>query len=140
LGTHFNEKVYDPIDAADALSARPDFMALGYPVITFTQATKHQGSETNLIGEHPSTELEERFSNELQVTEDTPPTFLVHAADDMGVPVENSLLFFKALKDKGVPATMHIYPHGGHGFSLALKDPHLRGWTERLFEWMESLN
>ncbi|MCJ7467433.1 MAG: alpha/beta hydrolase [Maribacter sp.] len=140
LGTHFNEKVYDPVDAADALSARPDFMALGYPVITFTKTTKHQGSETNLIGEHPSTELETRFSNELQVTEDTPPTFLVHAEDDTGVPVENSLLFFQALKDKGVPATMHIYPKGGHGFSLGLKEPHLRGWTERLFEWIESLD
>ncbi len=139
LGTHYNEKVYEAVDAADALSARPDFMALGYPVITFTQSTKHQGSETNLIGEHPSTELEERFSNELQVTEDTPPTFLVHAADDTAVPVENSLLFFEALKDKGVSATMHIYPKGGHGFSLALKDPHLRGWTERMFEWIESL-
>jgi dipeptidyl aminopeptidase/acylaminoacyl peptidase len=79
------------------------------------------------------------FSNEKQVNENTPPTFLFHATDDDGVPVENSLLFYRALKDKGVSATMHIYPKGGHGFSLARKDPHLRGWTERMFEWMESL-
>jgi dipeptidyl aminopeptidase/acylaminoacyl peptidase len=82
----------------------------------------------------------EHFSNEKQVTEDTPSTFLFHATDDGAVPVENSLLFYKALKDKGVSTTMHIYPKGGHGFSLALKDKHLRGWTERMLEWMESLD
>ncbi|HET8735804.1 MAG TPA: alpha/beta hydrolase [Pricia sp.] len=140
LGTHFNEKVYEPVDEADMLSARPDFMALVYPVITFTQSTKHSGSQKNLLGDNPPEDLLKHFSNELQVTAETPPTFLVHATDDGGVPVENSLLFFQALKDKGVSATMHIYPKGGHGFSLALKDPHLRGWTERLFEWTESLD
>jgi acetyl esterase/lipase len=139
LGTHFNEKVYDLVDDADKQDARPDFMALVYPVITFTQGTKHSGSHKNLLGENPGQEMLARFSNELQVTVETPPTLLVHATDDEGVPVENSLLFFQALKDSGVAATMHIYPAGGHGFSLARKDPYLRGWTERLFEWMESL-
>jgi len=139
LGTHFEEKVYDPIDAIDQESARPDFMALGYPVITFGGAT-HKGSKNNLIGEHPDPELEDYFSNEKQVAEDTPPTFLFHATDDEAVPVENSLLFYQALKDVGVSATMHIYPKGGHGFSLALKDAHLSGWTERMFEWIQSLN
>lgn len=138
LGTHFNEQVYKPIDVIDSQSARPDFMALGYPVISFGPQT-HSGSKKNLIGEKPSAEMETYFSNELQVTENTPPTFLIHATDDGAVPVENSLLFFQALKDKGVSATMHIYPKGGHGFSLARKDVHLRGWTERMFEWMESL-
>ena len=140
LGTHYDEKVYDPLDDIDTQSARPDFMALIYPVITFTQTTKHSGSEKNLLGNNPDPALEKHFSNELQVSTKTPPTFLVHAADDPGVPVENSLLFFQALKDKGVSATMHIYPKGGHGFSLARKDHHLRGWTERLFEWTESLD
>lgn len=139
LGTHFEEKVYEPIDAVDRESARPDFMALGYPVITFGSTT-HKGSKTNLIGENPDPELEIHFSNEKQVTENTPPTFLVHATDDQAVPVENSLLFYQALRDKGVSATMHIYPKGGHGFSLARKDPHLMGWTERMFEWIESLD
>jgi len=139
LGTHFDEKVYEELDEADALSARPDFMALVYPVITFTQSTKHQGSENALLGENPDSELERHFSNELQVTSQTPTTFLVHATDDAGVPVENSLLFFQALQDNGVAATLHVYPKGGHGFSLARGDKHLRGWTERLFEWMESL-
>ncbi|PKA99788.1 acetyl esterase/lipase [Flavobacteriaceae bacterium MAR_2009_75] len=139
LGTHYNEKVYDAIDDIDKLSARPDFMNLVYPVITFTQTTKHSGSEKNLLGEKSNSDLERHFSNELQVTTDTPPTLLIHATDDKAVPVENSLLFFQALKDKGVSATMHIYPKGGHGFSLAREDLHLRSWTERLFEWMESL-
>lgn len=139
LGTHYAEKVYEPVDEADALSARPDFMALIYPVITFTKTTKHSGSEKNLIGEMPDPALENHFSNELQVTGETPPTILVHAADDSAVPVENSLLFFQALTDKGVSATMHVYPKGGHGFSLARTDRHLRGWTERMFEWVESL-
>ena len=138
LGTHFEEKVYEQQDKSDTISARPDFMALIYPVITFTQTTKHSGSQKALLGENPSQEMLEHFSNELQVTSDIPPTMLIHATDDSGVPVENSLLFFQALKDKGVSATMHIYPKGGHGFSLARKDVHLRGWTERLFEWMES--
>jgi len=139
LGTHFNEKVYDSLDEVDTLSARPDFMALGYPVVTFSQSTKHSGSQKALLGENPTQEQLKYFSNELQVTKDTPPTFLLHATDDGAVPVENSLLFFRALKDKGVPATMHIYPKGGHGFSLARNDLHLRGWMERMFEWIESL-
>lgn len=138
LGTHFEEKVYEPIDEIDKESARPDFMALGYPVITFGEMT-HGGSKGNLIGENPKSEVVTHFSNEKQVNENTPPTFLFHATDDDGVPVENSLLFYRALKDKGVSATMHIYPKGGHGFSLARENKHLRTWTERLFEWMEAL-
>jgi len=138
LGTHFNEKVYAPIDEIDKGSARPDFLALGYPVITFGEMT-HLGSKENLLGDNPITEKADYFSNEKQVSTDTPPTFLFHATDDKAVPVENSLLFYQALKDKGVSATMHIYPKGGHGFSLARSNMHLRTWTERLFEWMESL-
>ena len=139
LGTHFDEKVYEPTDAIDAQSARPDFMALGYPVISFGEMT-HGGSKYNLIGGNPKPAMVKHFSNEKLVSENTPPTFLFHATDDTAVPVENSLLFYQALKDKGVSTTMHIYPKGGHGFSLARKDPHLMGWTERMFEWMESLD
>lgn len=138
LGTHFDEKVYESIDVVDDQSARPDFMALGYPVISFGEMT-HRGSKKNLIGEGPKPELVTRFSNEKQVSKNTPPTFLIHATDDKAVPVENSLLFYQALKDKGVLVTMHIYPKGGHGFSLALSDNHLKGWTTRLIEWMNSL-
>ncbi len=139
LGTHYNENVYPKQDGADALSARPDFMALLYPVITFTQIAKHSGSQKALLGENPTQAQLEHFSNELRVTADTPPTILIHATDDAVVPVDNALLFFKALKEHNVSTTMHVYPYGGHGFSLARKDVHLRGWTERLFEWMETV-
>ncbi|MFX0556593.1 alpha/beta hydrolase [Maribacter sp. CXY002] len=138
LGTHFNEKVYEYVDDADQESAWPDFMVLGYPVISFGNST-HGGSKMNLIGKNPSADLVQHFSNEKQVTSHTPPTFLMHATDDEAVPVENSLLFYQALKNNGVSATMHVYPKGGHGFSLARNDIHLRGWTERMFEWIESL-
>ena len=139
LGTHYEDKVYDPIDAIDEQSARPDFMALGYPVISFKRMMTHKGSKENLSNKNSEPSIIEYFSNEDQVTENTPATFLFHATDDQVVPVENSLAFYKALKDKGVSATMHIYPKGGHGFSLALDNPHLRGWAERMFEWLESL-
>ena len=138
LGTHFNEKVYEPIDRIDDESARPDFMALGYPVISFGEMT-HLGSKKNLIGENPTSELVNYFSNEKQVTELTPPTFLLHATDDTVVPVENSLLFYKAVKDKGVSVTMHIYPKGGHGFGLGLHDEHLKDWGNRMLDWIVSL-
>lgn len=139
LGTHFEEKVYDKRDNVDDLSARPDFMVLVYPVISFSEAATHSGSKKALIGETPSPEMVAHYSNELQVTENTPPTFLVHAADDNGVVPDNSILFFQALRKKQVSATLHIYPKGGHGFSLATKDRYLRGWTDRLIEWIENL-
>ncbi|TLP77287.1 alpha/beta hydrolase [Maribacter sp. ACAM166] len=139
LGTHFDDLVYDSIDAADKESARPDFMVLGYPVISMGLMT-HRGSKNNLLGNNATQKLQYHFSNEKQVTANTPPTFLFHATDDNAVPVENSLLFYKALKDKGVSATMHLYPTGGHGFSLALNDPYLRGWTALMYDWIESLD
>ena len=139
LGTHFNDEIHTPVDHIDSISARPDFMALGYPVISMGPKT-HSGSKHNLLGENPDEELTNFFSNEKQVTENTPPTFLFHAMDDKAVDVQNSILFFEALKSAGVPTTMHIYPNGGHGFSLARADKHLRGWTNRMFEWMEALD
>ncbi len=139
LGTHYKEKVYAPKDAIDQLSARPDFMALAYPVITMGEANTHGGSKKNLLGEDPSQEMLDHFSNELQVTADTPPTFLVHATDDTAVPVDNSLLFYTALLKHKVAAEMHIYPSGGHGFALGLTDPHLATWTDQWVGWMNNI-
>ncbi|MCW5515637.1 alpha/beta hydrolase [Muriicola sp. Z0-33] len=139
LGTHFQEEVYARQDMADELSARPDFMVLVYPVISFSEAATHSGSRKALIGEAPVAELVNHYSNELQVTENTPPTLLIHAADDTAVVPQNKILFFQALRKKKVPAALHIYPKGGHGFSLAPKDTYLRGWTDRLIEWLENL-
>jgi len=138
LGTQFNREVYKAIDEVDAISARPDFMALGYPVITFGDGT-HSGSKKNLIGENPNQEMVNIFSNEKNVTAQTPATFLFHASDDKGVPVENSLLFYRALNDKGVSASLFVYPKGGHGFSLALKDPFLKGWSDQMVQWIRNL-
>ena len=135
LGTHFDEEVYKYVDGADLLSARPDFMALVYPVITFSSSSMHSGSKKALLGDEPDSESITYFSNELQVSEKTPPTILFHAADDKSVSPENSLLFFQALNQKGVAAELHIYPEGGHGFSLATKNPSLSRWTHQLYEW-----
>jgi len=135
LGTHFEDEVYNYVDGADLLSARPDFMALVYPVISFSDSSVHIGSKKALLGDEPDSESIIYFSNELQVSENTPPTILFHAADDKAVPPENSLLFFQALNQKGVPAELHIYPEGGHGFSLATKNPGLSKWTQHLHEW-----
>ncbi len=139
LGTQYNRVVYEPKDGIDKLTAKPDFMALAYPVIVFGQEKTHQGSQDNLIGKNANEDLINQYSIEKQVTKETPPTFLVHASDDLAVPVENSLALYKALKDNKVLATMHLYPNGGHGFSLARKNKLLRSWTERLFEWLETV-
>jgi acetyl esterase/lipase len=139
LGTHFDEGDPNAADTIDRVSSRPDFMVLVYPVISMSKPIMHAGSRNNLIGDKPSDDLAKLYSNELQVTKQTPPTFLVHATDDRTVPVENSLLFYQALKDNGVPAEMHIYPVGGHGFGLALGKGYLESWTERLVDWMRGL-
>lgn len=138
IGTHYNDEVYQKRDSADYLPARPDFMALIYPVITFVnENVMHKGSRNNLLGDFKDdAKLNEYFSNELQVTKDTPPTFLLHAQDDRGVPVENSLLFYEALQKVDVRAEMHLYPKGGHGFSLAAKNKYLSTWTTRLTDWV----
>lgn len=131
VGTHFDKSV---APNPDNISVRPDFMALIYPVITFGQYA-HVGSRENLIGKNTSQELIDLYSNEKQVTNNTPPTFLVHAEDDNAVPVENSLLFYNALLKNHIKAEMHLYQAGGHGFGLhngSSKDL----WFDRLTNWM----
>ena len=139
LGTHFDDGDVNSKDSIEQFSSRQDFMVLVYPVISMSKPIMHAGSRNSLIGEKPTDDLAKLYSNELQVTKQTPPTFLVHATDDRTVPVENSLLFYQALKDNGIPAEMHIYPVGGHGFGLALGKGYLETWTERLVDWMRGL-
>ncbi len=134
-GTHFdagNSSAPDPIDRA---SSRPDFMVLCYPVISFGQYA-HRGSLQMLLGDHPDPKLVELMSNELQVTAQTPPTFLFHTTEDRTVPVENSVLFYLALRKAGVPAEMHIYERGPHGVGLASTDEALSSWPARLADWL----
>jgi acetyl esterase/lipase len=114
-GTHFNQPVRKELASANL---RPDFMLLLYPVISFNDSIGHVGSRDNLIGKNPDPKLLHLFSNEEQVTAQTPPTFLVHASDDDGVNPENSIHFYQALLKNKVPAELHLYEHGGHGFGL----------------------
>ena len=137
-GTHFDAGDAKATDPIDRLSSRPDFLILIYPVITMGEFT-HGGSRENLLGKTPSEELVRHYSNELQVTDATPPTFLLHAGDDGAVPVQNTLLFYQALLAHKVPAEMHVYPHGGHGFSLALNRGRLQDWTFLCARWLAEL-
>ncbi|WP_228238381.1 alpha/beta hydrolase [Allomuricauda sp. M10] len=136
LGTRFSKKVYLPVDELDTVSAKPSFMALVYPVITMKKPLTHLGSRTALLGEGDNEKLVQEFSNELNVTENTPPTFLIHSVDDDIVPVENTLLFFNALKMQKVPVEMHIYPFGGHGYAIGRKNDHLKGWLDDFIKWL----
>lgn len=135
LGTHFDAGNRDARDEIERVGSRPDLMILIYPVITMGELT-HKGSRLNLLGENPTPELINLYSNELQVTKDTPPTFLAHAVADRAVPVENSLMFAEALKRAGVPFEMHLYEQGPHGFGLAPADPILATWTQRCADWL----
>lgn len=139
-GTHFDKGNPNAPDSIDRLSSRPDFMILMYPVITMSKPYMHQGSRNNLIGANADSAIAKYYSNDLQVTKETPPTLLIHSTDDTAVSVENSLSFYKALKNNGVPAEMHIYPYGGHGFSLAIGKGYLSTWTDRCIDWLRSLN
>lgn len=136
-GTHFDDGQSNASDPIDRLSSRPDFMILAYPVISLTTEYVHKGSRKNLLGDPYDPALAEQLSNEKQVTSRTPPTFLFHTDDDAGVPVENSVLFFLALKKAKVPAEMHIYQKGKHGVGLAQSDPVLSTWPDRLRDWLQ---
>ena len=137
LSTAYLHRAIPPQDVIDELSARPDFSILVYPVISFQDAPTHGGSRKNLIGDPANPELVQRFSNELQVTTNTPPTFLVHAQDDKAVQLENSLLYYQALHAKGVKASLHIYPTGGHGFAFGMGKGAVEGWRDMLLDWIK---
>jgi acetyl esterase/lipase len=131
-GTHFDKLV---IDDKDKISVRPDFMVLLYPVITFGPMA-HVGSRENLIGKTPSDDLLNLYSNEKQITANTPPTMLVHATDDDAVPVQNSLMFYDALLNAKVKVEMHIFEAGGHGFGL--NNPKSKDkWIDWCKNWLD---
>jgi acetyl esterase/lipase len=124
LSTHFDQ------------DTRPDFSILVYPVISMDKSIAHIGSRNNLIGMQPTAALIKMYSNEFNVTPTTPPTFIIHATDDTSVPVENSLLYYQALKNNKVAAEMHLFPTGGHGFGLALGKGPLEKWPNLLLDWI----
>jgi acetyl esterase/lipase len=135
LGTHFDAGNAESKDPTERVSSRPDLMILIYPVITMGEFT-HSGSKLNLLGEKPSADLIAKYSNELNVNTETPPTFLVHTMTDTAVPVENSLMFVQALRKAKVPVEFHLYEKGPHGFGLAPNDPVLATWPARCADWL----
>lgn len=134
LSTQFDRNVYP---ANTSISARPDFSVLLYPVVTMNMDYTHKGSRVNLIGENPSEALIEQYSNELQVTDQTPPAFMVHSLDDRSVPIENSLNYYKGLKAHSVKGELHIFQQGGHGYGLDKKQGTQLQWPAMLLKWLE---
>jgi acetyl esterase/lipase len=134
--THFSKNA-DP-SVTDTTSVKPNFAILGYPVINLSDSLMHKGSRENLLGKKPTAEQIQLFSNDLQVTPQCPPTFLVHAADDKTVKVENSIAYYMACLKKGVSVEMHLYPKGGHGFGLNNTTTEDK-WFERLLNWLKPL-
>jgi acetyl esterase/lipase len=132
--THFNTTV---IENPNNISLRPDFAVLGYPVISFQDSLAHTGSRNNMLGKNPTQEKKDLYSNELQVTAQTPPTFLIHAADDKAVKVENSILFYMALRKNKVPAEMHLFQAGNHGFGLNNKAEPI-SWFNNVLVWLKA--
>ena len=137
-GTHFDSGTTDATDPIERVSSRPDFLILGYPVVSFDAAITHAGSLRNLLGENPDPKLVEDLSNDLRVTAQTPPTFIFHTTNDNAVPVENSVRFYLALRKAKVPVEMHLFESGPHGVGMALNDPSLSQWPQLLMTWMRT--
>ena len=143
-GGHLASTVLTKFDSGDEKSedlvsrqpSRPDFGVLAYPVIVFGQPATHKGSERNLLGESPNPKLLESFRNDMQVTKDTPPTFLFHTMEDKGVPPENSLLFYAAMLRNGVPGELHIFEKGRHGIGLGKDIPVTSEWSNACERWL----
>jgi dienelactone hydrolase len=138
-GTHFDYGDRTASNKIDRASSRPDFMILVYPVITFEEPYAHMGSRQNLLGDRQNDDaMVEHLSSNLQVTSDTPPNILIHAKDDYGVKVENSVLFNKACLDADVPSELKLYEKGGHGFDLGRKGTDSMQWPKDCEQWLRS--
>ena len=135
-GTHFDAGKADAKDLVDRHSCRPDFLILCYAVIAFDEPYTHRGSQRNLLGADADKELVRSMSSEKQVTEKTPPAFLWHTTEDTGVPPQNSLYFYLAMKKAGVPAELHIFEKGRHGVGLARNIPGTSAWPARCADWL----
>ncbi|MBN2293136.1 MAG: alpha/beta hydrolase [Pirellulales bacterium] len=138
-GTHFDAGDPNATDLIQRVSCRPDFMILCYPVIAFDEPYTHRGSQYNLLGKDADPALVKKMSSEKQVTKDTPPTFLFHTDEDKGVPAENSVMFYLALRRAGVPAELHIYRRGPHGIGLNRQPGATATWPKRAEEWMKEM-
>jgi acetyl esterase/lipase len=136
LGTCFDKNVYTPQDTIDTVDARPDFLILLYPVISMDSSITHTGSRDRLIGNSPGADIVQEYSSNLQISASTPPTFIVLASDDTSVVPENSLRFYRALLEAGVPAELHIFRNGGHGFCIRNAKGSVSNWTTLCEIWL----
>jgi acetyl esterase/lipase len=134
--THFNDEVYEPRDEIDEASARPDFGVLIYPVVSMAEPYTHRGSVYNLLGRDASQEMLDKMSGEKNVTSQTPPTFLIATWEDTAVPAENSIYFYLALRRAKVPAELHVFQKGPHGFGLGATIPGTNAWPDLCAKWM----
>ena len=139
VGTRFDYGNENAASEVEKMSSRPDFMLLLYPVITFREEFGHMGSRRNLIGEGNNWEMVEKYSNEMHVSPKTPPTFMVLADDDTAVPSRNSVEFYLALKKNKVPAEMHIFAKGGHGFGITKHNQPADQWPELFYNWLKAV-
>jgi acetyl esterase/lipase len=144
-GTHFDSGKADATDPIERASSRPDFLIMGYPVISFQKSVAgpnvldaYARSGRNLLGDNPDQKLLDDLSDELKVTAQTPPTFLYHTTNDGLVAVENSVQFYLALRKAGVPAEMHLFENGAHGSGMGLTDPSLSAWPGLLMNWLRA--
>lgn len=135
--THFDNGNPNAKDQVERESCRPDFAILGYPVVSMNKAWTHMGSRINLLGKNPSPELVKKYSNELHVTSHTPPNFIVLADDDHSVPPKNSVEFYMALRKHHIPAEMHIFAEGGHGFGMHISGKPHDKWRFLLIDWLK---
>ena len=138
LATHFDDGDATATDPIERQSSRPDWVVLGYPVVSLVAPHAHIGSRNNLLGENCSNEQALALSNERNVTGQTPPTFLFHTDEDAGVPPENSVEFYLALRRAKVPAELHVFEKGGHGLGFAPDDDALKVWPELLEKWLRT--
>ena len=139
VSTHFAKPDESAADPIARVSSRPDFAILAYPVIGLDKPYTHRGSQRNLLGQNPDHKLVQSLSNEEQVSKQTPPTFLFHTVEDKAVPVENSIEYFKACREHGVPAEMHLFPEGRHGLGLAKRVPGASQWPSLCAQWLRGL-
>lgn len=136
--THFDDGKPDAADPIQRVGCRPDFAVLCYAVIAFDEPYTHRGSQRNLVGDKANAELVRSLSNEKQVTAKTPPCFLWSTDQDTGVPPENSVQFYLALRQAKVPAELHVFQSGRHGLGLAASVAGTRAWSECCKEWMRN--
>jgi len=139
LGNNVSETVYDPVDSIDTLSSKPNFLMLVYPVISMKDNITHAGTKKRLLGHNPSDKLIQKYSNEININENLPPAFIVHAGNDPVSPL-NSIRFTEAIKEKGKEVELHIFAQGGHGFGIRHAEGPIRLWTKLAEKWLVEYN